>query len=119
MLPCKLWNLGGATFQPQQGMKSAKQESQPRLKKGTTGKAALSNSDQRGDLHADKREKKQCTLKKLVSSSQQRKATLQWLSAPDGLACTSRLIHLVPVTSHFTRVMVLEGRPSISSLLKS
>ena len=30
-------------------MKSAKQESQPRLKKDTTGKAALSNSDQRGD----------------------------------------------------------------------
>ena len=76
MLPGELSNLPAASFQLQQEASSARQESQPRLKKDTTSKAALSNNNHRGDLQGDKHEEKQCILKKLVRSSQRRKATL-------------------------------------------
>ena len=104
---------------PRNKQQEASATQKGRAEKDTTDKAALSNRNQRGDLHADKREEKLGTVKKLVWSSQQRKVTMRLLSAAGGLASTNRLIHLVPVTSHVPRVVVLEGRPSISSRLKS
>ena len=89
MPPGELSNLPGASCQQQQEVKSAKQESQPRLIKTRQARQHSATAINAETFTPVNVRQKLGTVKKLVWSSQRRKATLQQLSVPGGLARSS------------------------------